>query len=186
MEQNGSVDIKSSADIPGAGETRFVALPSLPTDPRAMQDMSGFSFLDPFAIAAFTVAALCEYELDRDSSIAMINTLKGSERLSQHDEEFLRDRFAGGKGYIPRSYLRGATPDNGYTPDSPITVTVTELPDSRREAGYIDLYLTSGGADSPRPVRLRQKPSTGEWFLWSFAPILSGIRVPKAIGSRRQ
>ena len=37
----------------------------------------------------------------------------------------------------------------------------------------------SGGADDPRPVRLRKKPSTGQWFLVDIQ-YLSDIRVPAA------
>ena len=32
----------------------------------------------------------------------------------------------------------------------------------------------------PRPIKLRQKPSTGEWFLWEYSSPLSGIRTPAA------
>ena len=39
---------------------------------------------------------------------------------------------------------------------------------------------TVAGADSPRPMKLRQKASTGEWFLWEYSSILSGIRIPAA------
>ena len=133
---------------------------------------------DPYAVAACTVAALERYCTDRTDAEAMLELLRGAP-LSEHDASFLVDRFAPAKDYIPRSYLGGAVPDNGYTPSEPITVTVSELPESRREAGYIDMYITSGGADAPRPVRLRQKPSTGEWFLWNFSALLSGIRVPR-------
>ena len=42
------------------------------------------------------------------------------------------------------------------------------------------LYLKSGGADSERPVTLRHKPSTDEWFLWNHTGILAGIRTPKS------
>ncbi len=174
MAQNESAYIKNNeADI------RIISLPTLPRSPEQLRSLPCFDILDPFKTAACAVAALCEYGRDTEASVAMINLLKGSDQLSEHDKHFLSDRFAGGKDYIPRSYLGGAAPDNGYTPSEPITVTVSELPDSRREAGYIDMYVTSGGADAPRPVRLRQKPSTGEWFLWSFSALLSGIRVPR-------
>ena len=39
--------------------------------------------------------------------------------------------------------------------------------------------VKSGGADSPRQVVLRSKPSTGQWFLWDQF-LLSGIRKPKS------
>jgi len=40
------------------------------------------------------------------------------------------------------------------------------------------VFLKTAGADSPRPMKLRQKASTGEWFLWEYSSILSGIRIP--------
>ena len=45
------------------------------------------------------------------------------------------------------------------------------------EEGYKRLDIKSGGADTPRPITLRLKPSTGQWFLWEQI-ILVGIRVP--------
>ena len=51
------------------------------------------------------------------------------------------------------------------------------MPTSFDEEGYAKLYLKSSGADSPRPVQLRQKPSSGEWFLWDQM-LLSQIREP--------
>ena len=42
-----------------------------------------------------------------------------------------------------------------------------------------NVQVESGGADSPRQIRLRTKPSTGEWFLWEQF-ILSDIRPPKS------
>ena len=48
------------------------------------------------------------------------------------------------------------------------------------EPGYLRVFLKTAGADSPRPMKLRQKASTGEWFLWEYSSILSGIRVPAA------
>ena len=80
------------------------------------------------------------------------------------------------KDYVPRSYFKGATPDNDYTPDLPYELEVIdqELPE---EDGYETRYLRSGGADSPRPIKFRNKPSTGEWFLWEQL-LLAGIREP--------
>lgn len=45
------------------------------------------------------------------------------------------------------------------------------------EQGYLTLHIRSGGADSPRQIKLRQKPSTGQWFLWEQF-LLSDIRPP--------
>ena len=74
----------------------------------------------------------------------------------------IRDR-----DYAPRSYYEGATPENDYQPSVPYSIVIIETPYSRdnESQGYLKLYVKSGGADSPRPIELRQKKSTGEWFL---------------------
>ena len=86
-----------------------------------------------------------------------------------------------GKEYLPLAYFEGAAPENSYTPAQPYVLNV--LPDPRpqdMEPGYLRLFLQTAGADSPRPIKLRQKPSTGEWFLWEYSSPLSGIRIPAA------
>ena len=44
---------------------------------------------------------------------------------------------------------------------------------------WATMYVTSSGSDNPRPVKLRKKPSTGQWFL-NEIQCLSDIRVPTA------
>ena len=60
---------------------------------------------------------------------------------------------------------------------SPLSLT-----DSGTEAmeneNYAKLFLTSGGADSPRYVQLR-KAKDGRWYLWEQF-ILVGIRPPES------
>ena len=53
-------------------------------------------------------------------------------------------------------------------------------PDYRRRDidNYLYLYIVSGGADNPRQIQLRRKPSTGEWFVWVFEGLLMDIRIP--------
>ena len=111
----------------------------------------------------------------------MLNFLKGPQPLSQKEISFLNDRFMDGASYIPRSFFKGATPDNDYAPTAPFTIDVMEQEYSRDQQGegYVVLWLQSGGADSPREVKLRNKPSTGQWFLWEQM-LLSGIRKPKS------
>lgn len=127
----------------------------------------------PEGTAILTIAALCLYPENRDESLAMLDYLRGPRPLSIAEKQFIRDRFMD-KDYVPRSYFKGATPDNDYTPDLPYELEVIdqELPE---EDGYETRYLRSGGADSLRPIKFRNKPSTGEWFLWEQL-LLAGIR----------
>lgn len=45
------------------------------------------------------------------------------------------------------------------------------------EENWATLYVTSCGADNPRPIKLRKKPSTGQWIL-NDIQCLSDIRIP--------
>lgn len=132
----------------------------------------------PFKAAALTLLALCRYSENADDGIAMLNFLKGPQPLTPRDIQFLRDRVMDGKNYVARSFLKGASPDNDYTPSVPYTVTVSANPYSYESEGYAVLWLTSGGADSPRQVKLRAKGGK-TWFLWEQM-LLSDIRKPKS------
>ena len=134
----------------------------------------------PFKAAALTLCALCAYAADATIGTEMLNFLRGpGGPMSPQDLSFLKDRFRDGKFYVPFSYFAGATPDNDYTPSEPFTVRVTANPYSYQSEGYATLYIASGGADSPRPITLRQKASTNQWFL-NQQSLLVGIRDPKS------
>ena len=97
--------------------------------------------------------------------------------MSVMDKQFIQDRFCD-KDYVPRSYFEGATPDNNYLPAEPYSIVVSENPYSYQNEGYATLYITSGGADSPRSVQLR-KAKDGKWYLWEQF-ILADIRKPES------
>ena len=134
----------------------------------------------PEMTCALFLAALQLYTRDANAGVEAMNVLRGPRPMTGYDTQFLRDRLRG-KTYLPLAYFDGATPQNGYTPSRPYMLQV--LPDLRPqdvEPGYLRVYLKTAGADSPRPMKLRQKASTGEWFLWEYSSILSGIRIPAA------
>lgn len=134
---------------------------------------------EPYHAAALLIPALCLWTAARDTALSMLHFLKGPTPLSPMEIQFIHDRLRG-KDYLPLSFFEGATPENGYAPSRPYTLIISENRYSYQEAGYAGLSLKSGGADSPRPVRLRQKPSTGQWFLWEQM-LLSEIRPPAAL-----
>lgn len=134
---------------------------------------------DAQRVAALTVAALARYETSPSDCYAMLNALLGPRPLNGADQQFIQDRFRG-KEYLMRSYFKGATPNNDYTPDRPYKVEVKTNNYTFQEKGYARFLIACGGADSPRPMTLRKKESTGEWFLWDYKGLLSGIRIPKS------
>ncbi len=155
-----------------------ITLPFLPKDLNEMMTLPGADLQNEFAVAALCVAALCQWETNPDATVEMINYLRGPRPLSVFDQQFLRDRLRG-KQYKTFSFFRGATVDNNYTPVTPYTIEVVTNPYSYDQENMATLYLKSAGADSVRPISLRKKPSTGQWFVWEIT-FLSDIRVPVA------
>jgi len=158
-----------------AGEQTF-CFDALPESLDALLARPESALSTPFETAALTVAALCAYAAAPQIGLEMLNFLKGPQKLSPYQEQFLRDRFRD-KTYVPFSYFAGATPDNDYTPSVPFSLTLHTTPYSYQNEGYCTLYLHSGGADSDRSVQLRQKG--GQWFLWEQF-LLSDIRTPRS------
>ena len=124
-----------------------------------------------------TVLALCFYPQDKNASLAMLNFLRGPRPLSTYEQQFIADRFRSAD-YVPRSYFNGATPQNDYVPSEPYTIKVSENPYSYQNENYAKLFVTSGGADSPREIVMRLAKD-GKWYLWDQF-ILSGIRQPES------
>lgn len=156
-----------------------ITLNTLPKNLEELNAMPQAALTDPEEVAALTVAALARYPQDPAAAAAMLDYLRGPRPLNGMDKQFLKDRFRG-KDYLMRSYFYGATPENNYTPALPYRVDISENPYSRSQIaeGYLTLYVSCGGADSPRPLKLRCKPSTGQWFLWE-QQLLAGIRIPQ-------
>ena len=113
---------------------------------------------------------------DKNIGKEMLNWLRGPRPLNGQDISFLNDRFRDGKSYIPFSYFVGASPENGYTPRQPFTLLVGSNHTSNVEEGYCKLFIPCGGADDPRPIKLRRK-GNGQWFLWEQY-LMTGIRIP--------
>ena len=159
-------------------KTYTVTLSQLPVSLEQMQAMPEASLKNAENTAALAIAALTLYPIDKEASLQMLEFLHGPKGLSPYDKQFLADRFRD-KDYVPRSYFTGATPENNYEPSEPYTLTFFENPYSRDNfaEGYLTLHIKSSGADSARQVKLRTKPSTGQWFLWEQF-LLSDIRQP--------
>ena len=172
--------VNSAVQSVGKGKNRsetftFSALPTNVNELRALPEAS----LDSaFKTTALTILALCRYEADPSAALEMLDFLKGPAEVSTYEKQFIGERLRG-KGYKARSFLAGATPENSYQPTTPYTITVSENPYSFDKENWATLYVTSGGADNPRPIKLRKKPSTGQWFL-NDIQCLSDIRVPVA------
>ena len=152
---------------------------SLPESLAELQALPEASMDTPFKTAALTVLALCAYAADRNIGTEMLNFLRGPRPLNGQEISFLNDRFRDGKTYLPFTCFSGSTPDNNYTPTQPYTLVIESNHVSNEEPGYMKLFIPCGGADSPRPIKLRQRGSDSKWFLWEQY-LLTGVRTPKS------
>lgn len=136
---------------------------------------------DVYFVAAMTVIAYCNYKYDKNLCFDMVNELKNpKDPISVYEKQFASDRLEG-KEYKPFSFLHGAIPENGYKPTTPYIISVHYNNNSFEDEGWGKILMHSYGADSYREIKLRQKRSTGEWFLVEQL-ILADIREP-AIGT---
>lgn len=170
---------KVSSGIGNMGNKKEkIIFSSLPTSLEEFKALPQAAMSTPFETAAMTVLAFCYYPQNKELSLQMVDFLKGPRPLSGVEKSFIADRFRDGD-YVPRSYFEGSTPQNDYTPSEPYTIVVSESPYSYQNENYATLYITSGGADSPRSVQMR-KAKDGKWYLWEQF-ILVGIRQPDSV-----
>ena len=153
---------QAAANVSG-NQTVTFTFQALPESLAQMQALPEASLDTPFKTAALTVCALCAYGADKNIGLEMLNWLRGPRPLNGQEISFLNDRFRDGKSYIPFSYFVGASPENGYTPRQPFTLLVGSNHTSNVEEGYCKLFIPCGGADAPRPIKLRRKVEYYQW-----------------------
>ena len=158
------------------GGNKTFTFNSLPKNVQELQRLPEAKLDSPYATTALTILALTRYEESPEDCFEMLNFLKGPEDVSTYEKQFIRDRLQG-KFYKTFSFFKGSRPDNNYTPTKPYTITVSSNSYSFNDDGWATLYVQSSGADNPRPMKLRKKPSTGEWFL-NDIQCLADIRLP--------
>jgi hypothetical protein len=162
-----------------SNKTWQVRFDDIPSSLAQMKALPEAALGEPYHAAALLIPALCLWSSNKDEAISMIDFLRGPAPLSAYERQFITERLAGNE-YIPFSYFDKTDPQSGYVPKPPHIITVFSNPSSFTEKGYAQLWLQSTGADSQRPVKLRQKPSTGQWFL-TDQMLLAQIRKPSAL-----
>ena len=174
-----AVDAAATAATAIGNKRETFTFAALPESLAQLQALPEAALDTPFQTAALTVLALCAYAADRQIGTDMLNWLRGPRPLNGQEISFLNDRFRAGKTDLPFPYFAGSTPDNNYTPAQPYTIRVESNHVSGEEQGYMKLFIPCGGADSPRPIKLRQRGSDGKWFLCEQY-LLTGVRTPKS------
>lgn len=160
----------------GVKESKTFTFAYIPKNLDELKALPEASLDTAFKTTALAVLILCRFKDDPEAVYGMLDYLNGPDSVSNYTKGFIKERLEG-KTYLPFSYFKGATVENNYTPSEPLTITVTSTPYSFDEENWATLYVTSAGADSPRGIKLRKKPSTGQWFITEIQ-CLSDIRLP--------
>jgi hypothetical protein len=173
----------------------MTSLPSVTID-QLPQSVEAFLALQdqvartPQGGAAMMIVALLLYTDDVALGHACLTLAVDQSRLSEGshghdgwqlrgtDRQLIRTQI-GGQPHIPRSYLRGATPENGYRlPSPPYQLAFSANPYSGDAAsGSYKVFVDCSGAASPRPVTVR-RDGEGIWKAREWSSLLSGIRKP--------
>lgn len=161
----------------GRNSKQAFTFASLPKTLEELQALPEASLDSAFKTSALVVATLCNYPKNPEESIKMLNFLKGPESFNPSEQAFVAERLKN-QPYKPFSFFEGATVDNGYKATAPYKIYIYENPYSFDEENWATMYVKSAGADSERPIKLRKKPSTGQWFL-NDIQCLAEIRLPK-------
>lgn len=168
--------VESSIEKAVTNKKETFTFNEIPTTLDQLKALKEAELKTPYEAAALSVLALCNYKTNPDVVIEMLEFLNGPDEVSTYTKQFLKGRLEG-KPYLPFSFFEGATPKNNYTPNVPYKISISSNPYSFNEENWAVLYAVSGGADNPRPIKLRKKPSTGQWFV-NDIQILTDIRIP--------
>ena len=125
---------------------------------------------------------LCDYDPDSNASTTYHNKL-----FPNPTKQFVHDRLAYNDKYkyTINSYKNGATPENEYTPDEPVSISVIENVYELAQGGEgyptMQRFLFySSGADSVRFVDAFYDQANKSWFIngntWKFP--LEAVRDP--------
>lgn len=79
--------------------------------------------------------------------------------------------------HIFRSYAKGTSPENAYAMDPNEWELNWQRNNPNHEKG-LQCYIVSTGADTPRPVYMKQSNQTQLWYVSDHANVYTGIRPP--------
>ena len=83
--------------------------------------------------------------------------------------------------HVWRSYVKGATPENGYRMDpEDWELDVQRARADEDDARGVPVQVRSSGADGPRTVYLMQDQGSGLWFVNAWDELLQDVRPPMA------
>ena len=161
----------------------FPALPTSLDDFRAVQVANN----SPEGIAALVVLAMLTFERDAALGRAFLAQCLIPARIASDasapgslkpntDTEFYIDQFTRDPN-IARSYILGASPQNGYTLPETLSIALSRNHLSKVSPTEIRVFVSTSGQPRPRPVYTVQG-SDGQWRVDDFTSLSVGVYKP--------
>jgi hypothetical protein len=144
----------------------------------------------PHGGAAAMVTALLLYAADEQLGLQCLTIAVDRDRLEagttgyrgwqlrRREMQRIETQIKAGP-HIPRSYIHGATPENGYMlPALPYVLAFSDNPYSGDpDSGTYKLFVSCSGASSPRPVTVKRN-DRGIWKAHEWSSLISGVKAP--------
>ena len=179
---NGAVNNAVNNAVNGIGkgrnETKTFTFQSIPRSVAELKNLPEASLDTAFKTTALAILSLLCFEENPEACYEMLDFLNGPDDVSMDMRNFISERLTG-MYYKPFSFFKGATVQNSYKPTMPLTISVSSNSYSFDEENWATMYVKSAGDDSFRPVKLRKKPSTGQWFITELQ-CLGNVKTPVA------
>lgn len=117
-------------------------------------------------------------ESTRDEGAKMLRyAMHSSTPIEQAHDTFVRRLKDPYENYMFRSYAQGTSPENSYQM-SPDDFTLNIVGQSQ-ESDYLRIFLQSSGADSPRPVWVKE--FDGLWYTINISSTYLRVRPPQSV-----
>ena len=193
-----AVSLFSSHVLAAAGAIEHkVSINALPTSIETFIQLRDANSTTPQGAAATFAVASILYSMDVKLGLQALTTViegkwltdgtngyKGKQPSKIDQQRFL-ERWSKSKGmdYVPRSYVQGTSPKNGYTiPAGPLLIQVREQTTSKESDTSYKMFVHSTGASSPRPVKLL-KNDKGIFKASEWSSLTSGVAKPETATS---
>lgn len=156
----------------------FLALPKNVEDLKLI-DRSGDN--GKFVVVALLLASLKTWKKEDEETCSemmkeLLNSPTVPNNYSNFTKSFVKDRMLQNDKYdfLADAYFDGANPDNGYTPNNPLSITLREYPYAPQLSTmygpniYVEKIVSDfKGADSERSVSVYKDPKDNKWYIWS-------------------
>ena len=156
----------------------FLALPKNVEDLKLI-DISGDN--GKFVVVALLLASLKTWKKEDEETCSemmkeLLNSPTVPNNYSNFTKSFVKDRMLQNDKYdfLADAYFDGASPDNGYTPNNPLSITLREYPYAPQLSTmygpniYVEKIVSDfKGADSERSVSVYKDPKDQKWYIWS-------------------